>query len=516
MIRLIPRVAAALCLVVVFAAQNVKAQEQISVYLDSTAQVIRGFGAANIVGWRPDMTDAEIETAFGTGEGQLGFSILRLKIDPDPGQWQRNVETAKKAFDRGVLIFASPWNAPDDLLEPGVEGDTVAVDKYDEYAAHLEAFRVFMADNGVDLYAISVQNEPDYAEEWTGWSPEGMVEFLRDHAPTIGTRIIAPESFQFRREMSDPILNDPLAAANTDIIGGHTYGGGLRPYPLAQKMGKEVWMTEHYTDSQHSANLWPLALDVAKDIQGTMFSNMSAYVWWYIVRYYGPIADGERSASFPNEEFGEKGEVTKRGYIMSQFARFIRPGYVRVHTDQPNPFSSVSVTAYRNGPDLVLVAVNESGSTREVALSLEGGSAERFRRYVTSATQNVEHLDDAEVSDGALAVTLAPASVTTFVAADAMVSTEDATTEAFILGQNAPNPVGARPATIEFALPAPRHVTLTVYNVLGQEVARITDGPRQAGAHEVVFDASGLPSGVYIYRLTAGEWAAQRRMTILR
>lgn len=53
------------------------AQDDVRIFLDSTAQVIRGFGAANIVGWRPDMTDSEIETAFGVGEGRLGSKRTR-------------------------------------------------------------------------------------------------------------------------------------------------------------------------------------------------------------------------------------------------------------------------------------------------------------------------------------------------------------------------------------------------------------------------------------------------------
>ncbi|HTO92924.1 MAG TPA: FlgD immunoglobulin-like domain containing protein, partial [Bacteroidota bacterium] len=51
-----------------------------AVVVDSLQQVIRGFGAANILPWRPDMTVAEVLTAFGTGSGQLGFTILRLRI----------------------------------------------------------------------------------------------------------------------------------------------------------------------------------------------------------------------------------------------------------------------------------------------------------------------------------------------------------------------------------------------------------------------------------------------------
>ena len=64
------------------------------IYFDSTQQVIRGFGAANIRPWRPDMTPDEIQKAFGTGPGELGFSILRLRIPHQTQEFSLNVSTA--------------------------------------------------------------------------------------------------------------------------------------------------------------------------------------------------------------------------------------------------------------------------------------------------------------------------------------------------------------------------------------------------------------------------------------
>ena len=73
---------------------------------------------------------------------------------------------------------------------------------------------------------------------------------------------------------------------------------------------------------------------------------------------------------------------------------------------------------------------------------------------------------------------------------------------AFVLGQNSPNPFN--PSTmITFAVPVRAHVTLTLFNALGQRVAMIADGLHDAGYHAVRFDAGGLPSGVYFYRMQA-------------
>jgi hypothetical protein len=85
-----------------------------------------------------------------------------------------------------------------------------------------------------------------------------------------------------------------------------------------------------------------------------------------------------------------------------------------------------------------------------------------------------------------------------------------------VLDQNYPNPV--HPATmIRYSLPRALQATLTVTDAYGREVRRLVDGAiRNAGTHTVSFDATGLPSGVYFYRLSAGDQVQTRRMMVLR
>ena len=100
------------------------------------------------------------------------------------------------------------------------------------------------------------------------------------------------------------------------------------------------------------------------------------------------------------------------------------------------------------------------------------------------------------------------------------VETLDPSLLTFNLNQNYPNPFN--PSTkISFTIPATisggnQFVNLTVYDILGREVARIVDEDKAAGNYEVEFNANTLPNGVYIYRLSTIEYSASKKLTIIK
>jgi photosystem II stability/assembly factor-like uncharacterized protein len=87
--------------------------------------------------------------------------------------------------------------------------------------------------------------------------------------------------------------------------------------------------------------------------------------------------------------------------------------------------------------------------------------------------------------------------------------------EVFALEQSYPNPFNPG-ATIRYQVARSSSVRLTVYDLLGREVAVLVDGRKGPGSYEVTFDATGLASGVFIYRLTAGSFVETRKMLLLR
>jgi len=87
--------------------------------------------------------------------------------------------------------------------------------------------------------------------------------------------------------------------------------------------------------------------------------------------------------------------------------------------------------------------------------------------------------------------------------------------ENYILKQNYPNPFNSG-TTIEFALPNARYVTIDIHNILGEKVETPVSRSMSAGYYSVTWDASDVPSGVYFYRLKAGDYTETRKMTLLK
>lgn len=85
----------------------------------------------------------------------------------------------------------------------------------------------------------------------------------------------------------------------------------------------------------------------------------------------------------------------------------------------------------------------------------------------------------------------------------------------FKLGQNYPNPFNPT-TTIEYNLPESGLVRLTVYNVLGAEIATLVQGIQSAGTHKIEFSASDLGTGIYYYRLESAGQDAMRKMILIK
>ena len=83
------------------------------------------------------------------------------------------------------------------------------------------------------------------------------------------------------------------------------------------------------------------------------------------------------------------------------------------------------------------------------------------------------------------------------------------------LHQNYPSPFNPE-TQIKFDMAEGGFVSLRVYNLIGQEVATFLNGQMPAGEHTTTFDAANLPSGIYLYRVVADRFVAERKMLLLK
>ena len=214
---------------------EVNAASMVTVNTDKTYQKIDGFGGINLPEWisEGDMTAAQVQKAFGNGSDELGLTILRIYVSDNSNDWQRAVPTAKRAQALGAKVFATPWNPPSSIRKNGSGTLTTGKyqlrsDKWADYAKHLNNYVKYMEGQGINLYSVSIQNEPDYASEWTYWSADDLAKFAAQYGKTItsGTKakLMSPESFQYQKTIYNTILNNSTAKNNIDVWGTHFYG----------------------------------------------------------------------------------------------------------------------------------------------------------------------------------------------------------------------------------------------------------------------------------------------------
>lgn len=378
----------------------------------TTHQLIHGFGGSTA--WMPTMPAAEASALFGnTGSSELGLSILRVRIDPGgQANWGAELGNAQEAQALGASVIATPWTPPAAMKSNNnTVGGSLNTSSYADYATYLESFVNYMAGGGVNLYAISMQNEPDanVTYESCSWTGAQMDTWVAGNASALTTKLMMPESESFVTSLSDPALDDPSAVGNIGIVAGHLYGVQPSYYTNAEQKGKEVWETEHYFSPSGAQPGIADALAAAKEINDSLtVADYNAYLWWW-------VADWNPGGGVTNIGLVDtSNNPTYYGYALAQFAKFVRPGYTRVDATA-NPTANVFVSAYAGNGHLVIVAINMGSSDVTQPFTLENATVTSMTPYVTTATSAVAAQAPVAVSGGALTYTLPAQSITTFV-----------------------------------------------------------------------------------------------------
>jgi glucuronoarabinoxylan endo-1,4-beta-xylanase len=359
----------------------------------SSQQTIDGYGFSSA--WCGQLSSAKNNALYNT----LGFSLLRIRIDPNRN-WTDETVNAQNAHAAGAKVLGTPWSPPASMKDNNnVVHGSLLPSQYGAYATYLN-----QAATSIGLDYVSIQNEPDWNPDYEGcvWTGTQLETFAANNAQAIGKPVVMPEAVNFNDSLSDPTLNDATAASHVSFIAGHFYGGGNTVHQNALNHGKHVWETEHYlTGGQSDFNV---CMQLAKEVSDAMNNQFSAYFWWWV----------NDSQSDGTDLVNSSGSIIKPGYILGQFAKWIRPGARRVTADY-NPTSNVYVTAYVSGNNLIIVAINNGTGSASQQFVLQGSSATTFEGFRTSSSQSMADIGGSTVSSGSFTATLPAQSVTTFV-----------------------------------------------------------------------------------------------------
>ena len=397
-----------LCLPVLAGAQTA------TVDFGTTLQTIRGFGGSE--SWMPQFSTALVNSLYGTGTNQLGLSILRVRIDPSSttggSNWATELANAQEASALGATIIATPWTPPAAWKSSNstVEG-TLNTSQYAAYANYLNLFTAYLANGGVSLYAISMQNEPDanVTYESCVWTGASMDTWVANNASVLTTRLMMPESESFTTSFSDPALNDPAAVNHISIVAGHLYGTTPSFYTNAENKGKEVWETEHYLTPAGAQPAIGDAIAAAKEIhQSLTVGSYNAYLWWW-------VADWNPGTGVTN--FGlvdTSNNPTYFGYALAQFSKFVRPGSKRVSATA-SPSSGLFVSAYQGTANSAIVAINSNGTATSLPVTIQNLSVGSVTPFETTSAGGLMQQSAVPVTNGSFTFTLPAQSIVTFV-----------------------------------------------------------------------------------------------------
>jgi glucuronoarabinoxylan endo-1,4-beta-xylanase len=412
-------------LLLLFCASHSQAQTA-TINWNNTHQVIDGFGASDAFELAP-LTSAQADLFFSSTRG-IGLSLLRTNIPEDGSCSTVNATCAGEVSDmqiaiaNGAKVWSTPWSPPASMKSNRsvTEGGDLLADSYSAYASYLANYVKSLKNfYGIDLYALSVQNEPESGHNWDSavWTPANFATFIGANlGPTFAadglpTLIIMPETFQWQdlAEYESPTMSNSKTAAYASIIATHNYaydGIGEPSYLSGQNENKHLWETEACDFAAPDPSI-SSALKYAQSINNWMtISNANAWHYWYLI-----------NRNIDNEGLMDSaGIATKRLYMMGNYSKFVRPGFYRIDAT-PTPQNGVSISAYKSSSSgaLVIVVINQNSSNVSQSFELDGATVSSVTPWITSASFDLVQQSKVPVSGRSFVYSLPAASITSFV-----------------------------------------------------------------------------------------------------
>ena len=204
--------------------------------------------------------------------------------------------------------------------------------------------------------------------------------------------------------------NDQDAWKYSSILATHEYGGNPKAYPEINAAGKEFWQTEIFDDHGNVEDPgMGSALRTSKLIHDALtIANMNAWHFWWIKPCSG-CANGALWAEATKQP-------TKRLWIMGNWSRYVRPGFVRIEATKV-PTSGVSITAFRDSAlnRVVIVAINENNSSISQDFTISGTTPLQLTPCITDPSRDLVEQSTQTLSSSSFSYSLPAQSATTLV-----------------------------------------------------------------------------------------------------
>jgi glucuronoarabinoxylan endo-1,4-beta-xylanase len=377
----------------------------VTVNLNDVRQTIDGFGASSA--WASGtIPDAALNTIFSPVTG-AGLTLLRSRIGPNgttnENLWMQQVG----AF--GVKVWSTPWTPPREWKtnHDTNNGGTFDPAHYQDYANDLADYVQNMSRQGIPMYAVSLQNEPNWTADYEScrWSAVQFAEFLPIVGAEFGrrgitTKIMLPEGDVWEFSLANTVMANPSLAQYVGILAAHDYGSNAYT-PCTIAGGRPVWETEISTFA--GGTEINKAVDVADNMHRALSdANVNAWHYWWL-NYSGDAA------------LVNGWNATKRLWAMGQYSKFVRPGWVRVgETDD----GGLDITTFKDPASgkFAIVVVNMSTTNPVTEMfTLNGGTASSVTPYVTSATDDLAAKTAINLAGGtSFTAAIGPQSIVTY------------------------------------------------------------------------------------------------------
>lgn len=368
-------------------------------------QQIDGFGGSS-ADFLNSLTPTQADFFF-TRTG-IGLSILRTQIIPNVATcdiaFQKDgcsnsngqilngeLGTAQLAAARGATVFSTPWSPPGSYKTNGEfkEGGSLLRSHYSDWAKDIADYVATMKKNGVPLFAVSVQNEPDLTTDYgscryTAQEIHDFVPYLYSALQSGGvgaTRIMIAEQSSWAFDLTSAAMADPKVAPEVGIIAAHGYRGNIQPYSTGSA---RLWQTEDSSQSAIYDSGMADGLSWALKIHGYLtVANVNAWVWWFLTDMprQGEGADNAALTDI-------NGNIPKRAYVTGQWSKFVRPGWYRIGVGYSGP---LKISAFKDpaGQAFAIVVVNPDRSPVTQSFSLNGFSTKSVTPWVTSSSSSL-------------------------------------------------------------------------------------------------------------------------------